>query len=325
MKKTKNAKFSKKKKIIIVLSCILGTFLVLFISSYFIIGNFFFKYSLDATFATVHNAPNEMVVEMPIPKTEDEWFENIPKSEEEIASGGYALKAYKILASNNEHKWVIIIHGYRSKARDMSHYARKFYEEGFNVLMPDLKGHGQSEGKYVGMGYSDSLDILKWINVIIEEDSEAKIVLHGVSMGGATVMFTTGLKLPENVVCAIEDCGYSNVYNQFRYIAKEIMGLPIVDFLMGASDVFVRARMGASLKQMNVVDALKKSTTPTLFIHGDTDDFVPFKMLDEVYNANLGLEKEKLVIEGATHAYSATLEESLYFNSVFEFVEKYTK
>ena len=68
---------------------------------------------------------------------------------------------------------------------------------------------------------------------------------------------------------------------------------------------------------------MKKSTTPTMFIHGTEDNFVPFKMLDIVYNANPNIEKEKLVVEGANHGYSATLNPELYFESVFNFVSKY--
>ena len=325
MEKISNEKKkSKKKKVaIIVVSSVAAFLLVALICSYFIIGNYFFKFALDATFAAVYNSPNDVVLEMPMPKLETEWFNGVEKSVEEIESDGYKLKAYKILAENSEHRWAIIVHGYRGQAADMSHYALKFHQAGFNVLMPDLKGHGNSEGKYIGMGYSDSKDILKWIDLIIEEDSLAQIVLHGVSMGAATVMCATGLELPINVVCAIEDCGYSNVYDQFEYVAKDIMKLPLIPVIMSAADVFVKSRMGVSLKEMSPVDALKKSTTPTLFIHGSKDNFVPFYMLDEVFNANKNLVKQKLVIEGASHGYSATLNETLYFETVFNFVNNY--
>lgn len=314
----------KAKVASVVLASFVGSFLVLFLVAYAIIGSFFFKFALDATFAAVANAPSDMILEMPTPDTKPEWLENIPKTIREIKSDeGYSLKAYEILNNNNSHKWVITIHGYRGKSTEMSNYAYYFYNEGFNVLMPDLQGHGLSEGNYIGMGYRDRLDILKWIDLIIEQDPEAKIVLHGVSMGGATVMMTTGEKLPENVVCAIEDCGYSNVYEQFDYIVRHVLSLPFPKIIMSASDLSVRANLGVSLKDMDSISQLKKSTTPTLFIHGSEDTFVPFYMLDEVYNANPNLERQKLVIEGASHACSATVNPELYFSTVFEFIAKY--
>ena len=49
----------------------------------------------------------------------------------------------------------------------------------------------------------------------------AQVVLHGVSMGAATVMMTTGEQLPENVRAAVEDCGYTDVWEEFYHPAEE--------------------------------------------------------------------------------------------------------
>lgn len=322
--KEEKPKKRKRKVAFITISVILAILFSLFLASYILIGSYFFKFSLDSSFDIVTQAPNDLVESMPLPERKQEWFDNIPKNVEEIRSDdGYKLKAYNISADNNEHKWVITIHGYRGNCLEMTNYAYHFYNKGFNVLMPDLKGHGSSEGKYIGMGYNDRFDVIKWINLIIDKDPEAKIVLHGVSMGGVTVMMTTGENIPKNVVCAIEDCGYSSVKEQFDYIAEEILDLPVKNFIMSAADLFVRMNLGYPLSDMDAVELLKKSRTPTLFIHGDSDNFVPFSMLDVVYNANNNIEKEKLVVEGATHAYSATHNPSLYFSTVFEFVDKY--
>ncbi len=323
--KTKEQKF---RTAIITVGSIAAVFMVLFLSIYFVAGSFFFKFALDANYAQSSNIPkdaNDLLEQMPLPDTEKEWLMNIPKTTPSIKSrdDGYNLVAYQILADNNEHKWVITVHGYRGSAKDNGHYAKAFYEKGFNVLMPDLEGHGNSEGKYVGMGYTDKYDILDWIDYIIELDPDAKIVLHGVSMGGATVMMTTGEKLPSNVKCAVEDCGYTNVYEIFKHVASEFLNLPFKNTLLSAVDLVTRVKLGVPLKQSDSVAALKKSTTPTMFIHGNKDTFVPFWMLDVVYNANNNIEKQKLVVEGATHGYSASLEPELYFKSVFEFVEKY--
>jgi len=323
--KVQKCKKNKKKTSIIAITLILSISLVLFLTLYVVAGSVFFKFALDATFEVVLNTPNNMVEEMPLPNTNPSWFNEIPKTIEEIKSAddGYQLRAYQILNNNNNHNWIITIHGYRGNARDMSDYAYHFYNYGFNVLMPDLEGHGLSEGRYIGMGYTDRNDVLKWIDFIIEKDPEAKIVLHGVSMGGATVMMTTGEALPPNVKCAIEDCGYSNVHDQFKYMAEVFLDLPFSKILLSSVDFISRIKTHISLKKVSCVNQLKKSTTPTLFIHGDDDTFVPYSMLDIVYNANPNLEKEKLVVEGASHAYSATLNPTLYFGKIFEFVEKY--
>ena len=66
----------------------------------------------------------------------------------------------------------------------MSNYGKKFYDMGYNVLIPDLRGHGMSEGDYIGMGWDERLDIIDLINYIIDVDKDSEIVLFGVSMGG---------------------------------------------------------------------------------------------------------------------------------------------
>lgn len=314
---------SRKNKIIIAVSSILSILFIVLISAYLMVGSYFFKYALDATYATSNDSLN-LAEDFLIPDMQNEWFEDVDKTSKNIYSDdGYKLHAYQIMAPVNLHNWAIIVHGYRSEARHMNNYAYRFYMQGFNILMPDLEGHGLSEGKYIGMGYTDRFDLLKWIDLIIDQDAQANIVLHGVSMGASTVMMTTGEELPENVVCAIEDCGYSNVYDQFAYVMDNVLDLPFKKIIMSSAEIYVKMRLGRTLKDMDVINSLKNSTTPTLFIHGDQDDFVPFDMLDVVYNANPNLDKEKLVVEGAGHGYSATANPDLYFNTIFDFINKH--
>ena len=114
---------------------------------------------------------------------------------------------YKNEAAASDHLWAIVIHGYRCDHNSMTEFSQRYYENGYQVVAPDLRACGKSEGNYVGMGWLDRLDIISWINWIIEQDPDAQIVLHGVSMGAATVMMTSGETLPENVKVFVEDCG----------------------------------------------------------------------------------------------------------------------
>jgi fermentation-respiration switch protein FrsA (DUF1100 family) len=90
-----------------------------------------------------------------------------------------------------------------------------------------------------------------------------------------------------------------------------------------ALDAVVRLRSGFSLKEASCVEQVKKSKTPTLFIHGEADEFVPFWMLDEVYQA-AACEKEKLAVPGAGHAESAYQQE-LYYSAIRAFVSRYLR
>ena len=114
---------------------------------------------------------------------------------------GLKLQGYFLEAKEPTNKTVVLAHGYLGRANDMALYGQYYYEElGYNMFTADLRGHGQSEGDYIGFGWHDRLDYVDWINRVIEEiGPDSEIVLHGVSMGAATVLMTSGEELPSNV------------------------------------------------------------------------------------------------------------------------------
>lgn len=250
------------------------------------------------------------------------WYKNATKEKVEIDSSlGDKILADVFKNENNSDMWAIICHGFVSIPSDMGQFGASFAKKGFNVLLPTMRGHGESSCEYTGMGWIERLDILKWIDYIVKQNPNAKIVLHGVSMGAACVLMTTGEKMPSNVVCAIADCAFSSVWDEFSTQIKVKYKLPAFPFLDAANDEFKR-RSGFNLKDASSVEQVKKSVTPTLFIHGDKDDFVPFNMLDKIYDA-AACEKEKYVVEGAGHAVSAMVAGDAYGEKVEKFVNKY--
>ena len=68
------------------------------------------------------------------------------------------------------------------------------------MLLIDERAHGESEGTYIGFGTMDRLDGMEWVKWMIDKiGDDAQILLHGNSMGGATVCMMSGLKLPDQV------------------------------------------------------------------------------------------------------------------------------
>ncbi len=251
-----------------------------------------------------------------------EWFDRAEKEELSIPnSEGKMLHASLIRPQTESDIYVICIHGYSSAPRKMGIYAEKFVELGYNVLLPSLRGHAESEDEFVTMGWKDRLDVLDWINRLVELYPDCKIILHGVSMGAATTMMVTGEKLPENVRLAVEDCGYTTVWDIFSYKITNSMKLPKFPFLYTA-DRINRYKEDFSFKEASCVEQVKKSVTPTLFIHGEQDDFVPYEMLDEVFEA-AACEKEKVSIPDAPHARSVCAHPEMYWRAVTDFIKKH--
>lgn len=251
------------------------------------------------------------------------WFlEKTDKKEYYLLSdNGLKLHAYYIEAQQQTHNYIINLHGYTSNADNIGNITHKFYSLGYNVLIPDARAHGLSEGTFTTMGFLERFDVIKWINLIIEMDTQANIILYGVSMGAATVMFTLGEELPQNVKCAIEDCGYSSVWDEFSYELHHSYHLPIFPILYIA-ELISKVRLGFTYHQASAIQQLKKAKIPILFIHGDADAFVPFYMLDEVYTAHPGI-KEKLVVKGAGHGKSSTVATQKYWQTVEKFIKLY--
>lgn len=224
------------------------------------------------------------------------------------------------LFKNPGTKYALVCHGYTSKAKHMAGFVNKFHSLGYNVLAVDARAHGDSEGTKIGMGWVERFDVIEWINYIISLEPDAQIILHGVSMGASTVLMASGEELPKNVKAIIADCGYTSEWDEFRQEA-DVLHIPWFPVL-NATSAISKVRDGYDFKQASAVEQVKKSHTPTLFIHGSEDELVPYGMLNELYSA-ANCEKEILTIKGAGHALSSSVAPELYWNTVEKFLEKH--
>ena len=313
----------KKKKIIRVLIITILVFVMLGLS---FIGNYFYNLALNP------DTPKDIVFGTPeeasetsgqVLDTDIQWLLTESNYSDETINSFDNLKlhGYKVLNPNNSNKWVITVHGYTSEGINMSSYAKNYYDMGYNVLIPDLRSHGLSEGDYIGMGWDDRLDIISWINNILEDNADAEIILHGVSMGAATVSMVSGEDLPSNVKAIVADCGYTSVWDEFAYQLDDLFSLPQFPIL-NVSSLVSKVRAGYFLGTASSLKQVEKSKTPILFIHGDKDDFVPYYMMEELYNATSS-KKEMLTIKDAGHAKSSEVDPETYWTTVYNFTNKY--
>ena len=249
-------------------------------------------------------------------KTE-KWLAEAQISEVSVTADDGAVLYADMLDTNKSHKWAILLHGYKRTRERVYNYGRYYAEQGFGLIMPDLRGHGKSGGAFIGMGWLDRTDIIKWAELIISRDPEAQIVLHGVSMGGAAVLMTSGEKLPANIKCVVSDCAYSSVWEEFSDVMKQYTGLP--DFpLMYTTSFFAKLAAGYSYDEASSLAQVKKSPLPILFIHGSSDTFVKPYMAEKLYEAHPN--GKLILIEGAEHGQAMYIDPETYFDSVFAFL-----
>ena len=245
-------------------------------------------------------------------------FEETTSEAEITNTDGLKLRARYRMQEKECHDWIISIHGYKESHAFMLPYGAAFYKKGYHVLLPDNRAHGRSEGNYIGMGWLDKEDISEWINWIVEKDGQAKIILHGISMGAATVMMTAGKNL-DHVAGYIEDCGYTSVWDIFSCVMKRDYHLPEFPILYCCREIG-RRRLKYDFVKASSISQLKKCEKPMLFIHGEQDGFVPTDMVYQVYEAFTGT-KDIYVAKNAGHAEAMDYDPDTYFDKIFEFID----
>ena len=239
-----------------------------------------------------------------------------------VSNDGLKLNATYFSPDNPSHHWAILVHGYGRDQRYTWDYAEEYLVQGYNVLTPDLRASGTSEGMFLSMGAKESDDILLWINKILETDPKARIILHGVSMGAATVMMAGGKSQSPNLVAVIEDCGYTSAFNMFSMQLKVIFNLPAFP-IMNIVNVVSKLKTGTSIAEAAPISQVSNINVPILFIHGTEDKLVPYYMMQELYDACHAPIKEMFTVEGAGHADAKSTDPTAYFNRIFSFLNQY--
>lgn len=237
-----------------------------------------------------------------------------------VTKDGYSLVAREFAAAEESSSWVLLLHGYTGSKEEMYPFAYWYHEQGYHVIVPDLRAQGESEGDYIGMGWTDHTDCMLWIDYILSQNEAASIVLHGQSMGAATALMMAGdQNLASNVKAVISDCSYTDAYTMFGEKIKEWFSLPAFPFVDSACLV-LKMRGGYDLMDASALEAVKNAKIPILFIHGDQDAMISVDMSKDLYEA-ANCEKELLIIEGAGHAQAQDKDPDTYFVTISSFLE----
>lgn len=257
--------------------------------------------------------------------TRTNWVDEAEHEDITIENRGLSLKGYFYPADEPTDIYVFCSHGYRSNGKgEFSGLAKFYHDEGYNVFVVDHQAAGSSEGNNISFGYYEKQDCMKWLDYMIYRfGSDIKIILHGISMGSATVMMMSDDdKLPENVKLIIADCGYTDVASQFTNVIHEFK-MPASPFIR-TTDLFNKIVYKFYYSKIRPIDNVKNSKVPILFIHGRDDCFIDPNMAYELYNA-CNAPKDLLIVDGADHAQSFDTDPGTYSAKVKEFIAQYLK
>lgn len=321
----------------------IGITVIVLFALYYLIGEFFYHMAIDAhsekwflkppkkkkqksiegadSYAAMKNNTRESAER----DLDTAFFEqHIPETPEIRSTDDrhLLLKAYYFPAETTSDKWLLFLHGYASSVLWSRRWIRKMSEHGYHVLAPDMRGHGMSEGDYIGMGWDERMDAIAWAEWIVSQNPNAQILLSGVSMGGATVLCAAGEVLPAQVKCLAADSGYGSVRGILGYQLHALFHLPEFPFLYAARSAILR-HAGYDIFRASAEEQLKKASKPILMIHGEADTFVPFFMLQRIFDAAASNEKQMLAIPGAGHGTACCADPDRYWETYYTFADRY--
>lgn len=242
--------------------------------------------------------------------------------------GGERQHAIFVCSPKAQGRTAIVVHGYGRYAVDMLHIAH-IYEKylGYNILLPDLHGHGLSSGDDICMGWLDRTDVLRWADIAERRfrvgGFPSRMVVHGISMGAATTMCVVGDATPAYMKCFVEDCGYTSAWDEFSHELKGRFSLP--DFpLLYTSSLLCKLKYGWSFAEASPLRQVARCRKPMLMIHGSRDTFVPTAMVYRLYAAKPA-PKQLWVAQGSAHAESYRDHRTIYINKVARFVTRWNR
>ncbi|WP_405358251.1 alpha/beta hydrolase [Ruminococcus sp.] len=215
----------------------------------------------------------------------------------------------------------LCFHGYHGSAlRDYSGVGLSLIRQGYPVIMVDERAHWRSQGHTITFGMRERFDVLSWIDYACKRfGTDCPIYLHGISMGGGTVLMASGQKLPDNVKGIISDCPFNDAEKIIRHVCQ-LVGLNVeICWPVIKLSGLIYGRF--NVNKTTAAKEVKKATVPIMIIHGDGDDFVPATMSEEVQKANPEII-ERYLIADAGHGLAYYYDPQRYEALVDEFIRK---
>jgi pimeloyl-ACP methyl ester carboxylesterase len=214
---------------------------------------------------------------------------------------GTLLKAWWLIPSSGATSAVIVCHGIADSAMGSLGFAPLFLRHGFSVLVPNSRGHGDSEG-FVSFGVREADDIIQWL-AWVRSQGVSTVYGLGESLGGAILLQSLDRGADFRAVVA------ESSYASFREIADDRIGQSIGPVLAGVvvreALLYARLRYHVDLSEAQPARSVATTKIPILLIHGAADNQTLPKHSEEIAKANPSIQLWLVPQAVHTGAYSA--------------------
>ena len=231
------------------------------------------------------------------------WYEAQEKKQLYILTrDNIRLTGWYMAAEGESRGRVILCHDYRTPALvNFAPLVRAYHESGYDVLLTESRAHHESLGRFVCFGIRERFDLKLWIECVNKVyGADKPIFLHGVGMGGTTVLMTAGLELPENVNAVLAEGAYTSPYALVKKIMKTRFHMA-PEVLLRYFDFWCRGQAGFHLRKASTQEALRATKLPVFLIHGEGDTMAPIGMAEANFEACGSEEKHFVRVACAGH------------------------
>jgi len=219
---------------------------------------------------------------------------------------GYDLRTYFLPTADrgeaNNRRFVVIAHGFSYNHHGSIKYAHLMKRLGFNVVMYDQRFHGESGGDSCTLGFHERGDLRAVVDDTFRRFGDDLFLgTYGESMGAVTALLEQADD--DRIRFVVSDCAFASMHDELAYLVKRTGYLPVQPALWIGEQLF-RARTKADPAAVRPIDAVARAKCPMLFIHGESDGFVPAGNGRRLYDACSSAKDLYIAGNQARHAES---------------------
>jgi uncharacterized protein len=213
---------------------------------------------------------------------------------------------------------VLLFHGYAVSKSSLLTTARVLHELGYGTLLVDFYGSGGSSGSGTTIGVKESDDVAATVDYARRTWKDQKLVLYGISMGGAALLravAVNGVKPDAVIVEATFDTLLNTGKNRFR--SMRLSGWPFAELLLFWGSV----QNGFNFFSHNPVDYARAVSCPALVLHGEKDERVRLEEARTIASA-MGSNRRFVAFSGVPHMAIVDARSELWRREVEKFLEQ---